>query len=133
MPINQDFSDLFAALNAEGARYLLVGGYAVAVHAVPRFTKDLDIWIDPTRANARRVYTALANFGAPLLRLAVEDLATEGLIYQIGVSPNRIDIITGISGNVTFRSAWAARVEASFEGHRIFVIGRRHLIKNKEA
>jgi hypothetical protein len=128
----QDFSDILSELNAAGARYLLVGGHAMAVHSIPRATKDLDIWIEPTPANARRVYAALARFGAPLQALTVEDLATEGIVFQIGIPPIRIDILTAISG-VSFKSAWPSRVAATFLGQPVFVIGRRHLIKNKEA
>jgi hypothetical protein len=128
----QDFSDILSELNAAGARYLLVGGHAMAVHAVPRATKDMDIWIEPTPVNARRVYAALARFGAPLHALAVDDLATEGVVFQIGLPPNRIDILTAISG-VSFKSAWPDRIAATFLGQTVFVIGRRHLIKNKEA
>ena len=94
MAINRDFSDLYAALNAAGARYLLVGGHAVAFHARPRFTKDLDVWVEPTAANAALVFDALEKFGAPLGALRVEDLATAGIIFQIGIPPNRIDILT---------------------------------------
>ena len=84
MALNPDFRDLFAALNAAGARYLLVGGYAVAFHAQPRFTKDLDIWTEPDPANAARVYEALRRFGAPLHELATADLERPGTIFQIG-------------------------------------------------
>ena len=132
MAINRDFSDIFGEFNAVGARYLLVGGYAVGIHGVPRFTKDLDIWVDPTLTNAARVYSALAAFGAPLSGVAVEDFATEGVFFQIGQPPNRIDIITAIDG-VVFKTAWAGRVVAEYGGERIYVIGRRHLIQNKQA
>src|SRR5438094_4350560 len=98
MAINPDFRDLFAALNDAGAKYLLVGGYAVALHAQPRFTKDLDLWIDLDTENAARVFEALRSFGAPLTELSVEDLAQPELIFQIGVAPNRVDVMTSIDG-----------------------------------
>ena len=113
MAINPDFSDLFAALNDAGARYLLVGGYALAVHGVPRFTKDLDVWTDPTRQNAALVITALRAFGAPMDALVEGDLAQPGVVFQIGVPPNRIDIVTAIDG-VTFAEAWPARVITTY-------------------
>ena len=128
----QDFSELLSEFNAAGVRYLLVGGHAMAVHAIPRATKDLDLWIDATPTNAQRVYAALARFGAPLDAIDVDDFAAEGFGFQIGVAPNRIDVLTSISG-VTFRSAWPSRVAARFLGEPVFVIGRRHLIKNKQA
>jgi hypothetical protein len=130
--INPDFSDLFAALNAAGARYLLVGGYALAVHSVPRFTKDLDVWIDPTPENAPRVIDALRAFGAAMASLQEADLARAGIVFQIGVPPNRIDIVTAIEG-VHFSDAWPARVITRYGDQSIAVIGRAHLIANKRA
>ena len=132
MPVNPDFRDLFAALNAAGARYLLVGGYAVAFHARPRFTKDLDIWAEPDPANAARVYEALRRFGAPLQELATSDLEQPGTVFQIGVPPNRIDIVTAIDG-VGFSEAWPDRAETKYGDEIVPVIGRRHLIQNKRA
>ena len=132
MPVNSDFRDLFAALNAAGARYLLVGGYAVAFHAEPRFTKDLDVWTEPEPENARRVLDALRAFGAPLQELSAGDLARPGIVFQIGVPPNRIDVVTSIDG-VTFDAAWPDRVETSYGDQPMFVIGRACLIRNKRA
>ena len=132
MPVNPDFRDLFAELNAVEARYLLVGGYAVAFHAQPRFTKDLDVWTDPEPTNAARVHEALRKFGAPLQELSVADLARPGLLFQIGVPPNRIDVLTGIDG-VAFAEAWPARVETTYGDQPVPVIGRADLIRNKRA
>lgn len=132
MAVNPDFRDLFAALNAAKARYLLVGGYAVAFHAQPRFTKDLDIWTDPDPGNAARVYDALRSFGAPLGDLTTADLARVGIVFQIGMPPNRIDILTGIDG-VAFGDAWPDRVETKYGDQTAVVIGRRHLAENKRA
>jgi hypothetical protein len=132
VPVNSDFRDLFAALNAAGARYLLVGGYAVAFHAEPRFTKDLDVWTEPEAENARRVLDALRAIGAPLQALSASDLAQPGIVFQIGVPPNRIDVVTSIDG-VTFDAAWPDRVETSYGDQPMFVIGRACLIRNKRA
>lgn len=132
MAINPDFRDLFAALNDAGANYLLVGGYALAVHAAPRFTKDLDVWIEPTADNAALVMTALGSFGAALDSMKATDLAHPGVVFQIGVAPNRIDIVTAIDG-VTFSDAWPSRVTTSYGDQSIGVIGRAHLIANKRA
>jgi hypothetical protein len=132
MPVNPDFRDLFAALNAERAEYLLVGGYALAVHAAPRFTKDLDVWVAPTTANAVRVRAALERFGAPLADLRESDLATPGIVFQIGIPPNRIDVLTAIDG-VTFPEAWPERIETTYGDEPVPVIGRRQLIANKRA
>ena len=130
--MNPDFRDLFAALNGAAARYLLVGGYAVAYHAQPRFTKDLDVWTDADPANAARVLAALRDFGAPLHELTAADLERAGTIFQIGVPPNRIDIVTAIDG-VDFAEAWPDRVETTYGGQTVPVIGRRHLVQNKRA
>ena len=132
MAVNPDFRDLFAALNAAAARYLLVGGYAVAFHAAPRFTKDLDVWTEPTPANAARVAEALRAFGAPLQELSLADLGRAGLIFQIGVAPNRIDVVTSIDG-VEFAEAWSGRAETTYGDQTIPVIGRAALIRNKRA
>lgn len=107
-PVNPDFKDLFAALNDAGVRFLLVGGYALAHHGHPRFTRDLGVWVEAEPENAARVFAALGAFGAPLEDLGREDLEREGLIFQIGVAPNRIDIVTSIDG-VTFGEVWGAR------------------------
>jgi hypothetical protein len=132
VPVNPDFRDLFAALNAADARYLLVGGYAVAFHAQPRFTKDLDVWTDPDPGNAARVHEALRHFGAPLHELTTADLARPGTVFQIGVPPNRIDIVTAIDG-VGFPEAWPDRSETKYGDQAVPVIGRRHLVQNKRA
>lgn len=132
MAINRDFRDLYAALNGARARYLLVGGHAVAFHAAPRFTKDLDIWIDRTPDNAASVFQALDLFGAPLGALRVQDLSTENIVFQIGVPPNRIDILTSVDG-VRFDDAWPDRVESTYGDQPIYVISREHLRTNKLA
>jgi hypothetical protein len=130
MPLNRDFSDLFAALNASGAEYLLVGGYAVAFHSEPRYTKDLDIWVAPTPENAARVFEALRIFGAPLLEVRESDFAESDIVFQIGLPPNRIDIVTTVDG-VQFADAWAARAQSCYGAQPISVISRQHLIENK--
>jgi hypothetical protein len=132
MPVNRDFRDLLASFNDGGVRYLVVGGYALALHGHPRFTKDLDLFVEATPDNARRTHGALSAFGAPLSYLTVEDLEVEGIIFQIGVAPNRIDIVTSIDG-VTFAEAWAGRVQSRYGDQEIQLIGRPELIKNKRA
>ncbi len=132
MPVNRDFRDLFAELNSARARYLVVGAHAVAFYCQPRFTKDLDVWVEATAENARAVFSALKAFGAPVGDLSVADLAKPGLIFQIGVAPNRIDIVTSIDG-VIFSDAWKGKQDTSYGDQRIQVIGRNHLIVNKRA
>jgi hypothetical protein len=130
--VNPDFLDLLRSLSDAEARFLVVGAYAVSYHAEPRATGDLDLWVEATAENARRVHAALAAFGAPLDELTVEDLADERTIFQIGVPPRRIDILTSITG-VSFTEAWPERVEASYGEVRFPLLGRAELIKNKRA
>jgi predicted nucleotidyltransferase len=130
--INSDFSDLLRALNDANAKYLIVGGIALAFHDRPRFTKDLDLFIDRSPENAARVYRALAHFGAPLHTLTVEDLQSPELVYQIGVDPVRVDILTDIDG-VAFSDAWDHRLSESYGDIPVNVIALDDLIKNKLA
>jgi hypothetical protein len=132
MQVNRDFRDLFAALNDAGADYLVVGAHALAAHGHVRATKDIDVWIRCDAATAARVYEALRVFNAPLANLSPADLATPDVVFQIGVSPVRIDILTSISG-VTFDEAWPARVPSRYADQPICVLSREHLIQNKIA
>ncbi len=130
--MNPDFLDMLSALSAEDAEYLIVGAYALAVHGRPRATGDLDIWIGTSVENRGRVWRALERFGAPLDALRVDDLASDDLVFQIGVAPQRIDLLTSIDG-VDFETAWAERVETEIEGLRVPVISRLLLAVNKRA
>lgn len=128
--LNPDFRDLLSTFIDASVEFLVVGGYAMAAHRLPRATKDLDVWVRPSPENARCVLRALDAFGAPRHELTETDLQTEGTIYQVGVPPNRVDIITEVEG-VGFDDAWRDRREVEIEGLRIPVIGRAHLILNK--
>jgi hypothetical protein len=130
--LNPDFRDMLFALSAAGAEYLVVGAYALAAHGLPRATGDLDIWIRRTSDNARRVWQAMERFGAPRSRLSIEDLAVPDTVFQIGVAPRRIDILTSVDA-VEFDEAWPQRKMIELEGHAVPVIGRDHLIQNKRA
>jgi hypothetical protein len=132
MQTNSDFRDLFAALNAVDAEYLVVGALALAAHGHIRATKDLDVWVRANPENAERVYRALAAFGAPLEDLTVEDLASPNLIFQIGVAPVRVDILTSIDG-VEFDEAWPAKLASEYADQTVPVLSRHHLILNKRA
>lgn len=127
-----DFADLLRAFIDHEVRFLIIGAYALAVHGRPRATGDLDLWVDATPENAARTMRALQAFGAPLADLREADLATPGVVFQIGIAPVRIDILTSVSG-VSFGEAWPARVAAEFAGVDVPVIGRAHLIANKRA
>src|SRR4051794_29299973 len=103
--MNSDFKELLRLFNERDVRYLVVGGYAVMKYTEPRFTKDLDVWVEASVENARAVFAALREFGAPLSGIAPEDFAAEGCIYQMGRPPARVDVLTSIDG-VRFADAW---------------------------
>jgi hypothetical protein len=130
--MNQDFVDLLRDLIDAEVRFLVAGAYALAVHGRPRATGDLDIWVEASAANARRVMAALRSFGAPLAELSEEDLATEDVIFQIGLPPRRIDLLTSLTA-VRFDDAWSDRVEHVIEGLNVPFIGRKTLVTNKRA
>ena len=132
MATNPDFKDLLFALSAHDADFIIVGAHAVMVHTEPRYTKDLDVWIRPTPENAKRVMDALTDFGAPLSSLTEEDLSTPGVVFQIGVEPNRIDILTEITG-VRFDDAWPRRIPSTYDRVPISLLSPQDLLTNKRA
>jgi hypothetical protein len=129
--MNPDFVDLLRAFVAADVRFLVVGAYALALHGRPRATGDLDVWVDATPGNAPRVMRALAAFGAPP-EFAEADFAREGVTYQIGVPPGRIDILTELTG-LRFAEAWTDRVRRPFGDVEVDFIGRASFIRNKRA
>lgn len=130
--MNRDFLDILSALSAEKADYLLVGAYALAVHGYPRATGDLDVWVRPSPENAERVWRALLVFGAPLLDLTPDDLARPETVFEIGVAPQRIDILAGIDG-LTFDEGWGDHIVREISGVEVPVLSRAALIRNKKA
>jgi hypothetical protein len=131
-PPNRDHIDFIAALSRHGVRALLVGAHALAFHAKPRYTKDLDILVEGTPDNATRIVAALDDFGFGGIGITANDLAEPGRIVQLGFPPNRIDLMTRIDG-ISFAEAWAGRVEGMFGGQPVFFIGKEDLIRNKAA
>jgi hypothetical protein len=130
--MNPDFADLLRAFVEADVRFLVVGAFALAVHGRPRATADLDIWVETTPENARRVMHALAAFGAPLLEVREADFAEEGIVFQIGLPPGRVDILTQMTG-LTFAAAWPGRVRAPFGEIEVDFIGRDAFVQNKRA
>ena len=130
--MNRDFAEMLSALSEAGADFLIVGAHAVAVHGFPRATGDLDIWVRATPDNASRVWAALANFGAPLGDLSIADLSSPSIVFQMGLPPARIDILTGITG-VAFEQAWPRRIVARVDSIDLPVLGREDLLVNKRA
>jgi hypothetical protein len=130
--MNPDFLDLLRAFSAADVRFLIVGAYALAVHGRPRATGDLDVWVDATPQNAERVIHALAAFGAPLNDLSAADFAQPGAVFQIGVPPGRVDILTELTG-LTFADAWPRRLRRPFGEVEVDFIDRASFLLNKRA
>ena len=119
-------------MNAQSVKALIVGGYAVAFHAKPRFTKDIDLLVEPNPDNAQRLLRALSDFGFGAVDLAVDDFTTPGRVVQLGIAPNRVDLMTAIDG-VSFADAWTGRVSGRFGAVPVFYIGKAELVRNKRA
>lgn len=130
----QDFREFLELLNKNRVKYLIVGGYALAYHSKPRFTGDIDIWIETNEENAEKVLNVLNEFGFGELDITKGDFMNLGQILQLGFAPNRIDIITSIDG-VDFQDAWENRIEGNFGSHgiKVFFISRADFIKNKRS
>lgn len=130
----RDYEEFIAALNTQGVRYLVIGAHAVAFHARPRATKDLDILLDASPANAKRALAALREFfGNVELGYTVRDLTTPGWFVQLGVAPVRIDLLSSMAGCPSFDAAWERRIEARFGTVKTYYVGLDDLIRAKEA
>jgi|SoiMethySBSTD1v2_1073268.scaffolds.fasta_scaffold1334000_1 hypothetical protein len=131
---NEDFVDMVRCLGAEGCEFLVVGAYAVAAHGAPRATGDIDLLVRPSPDNAARVYRALLRFGAPVEQHGVtaHDFEIAGMVYQIGLPPRRIDLLTEISG-VSFEEAARETIVGSLGGVQVPCIGLDALIRNKRS
>lgn len=132
MEVHQDFKELLRLLNDHKVNYLIVGGYALAFHGAPRFTGDLDIFVQPTEGNAKRLLSALEEFGFGSLDLKASDFTTPDQTIQLGVPPARIDLLTSIEG-VDWESASEGSVEAKFADIPVKYIGREEFIRNKRS
>ena len=130
--LNSDYKDMLQVLLDQEVKFLLVGAYAMGAHGYPRATGDIDIWVGPSAENSRKVYRSLAAFGAPLHEVDEGTFVEPGVVFQIGVAPRRIDIITAISG-IAFDRAYERRQTVDVEGLPISVLSYSDLIKNKRA
>ncbi len=130
--LNQDFKKFIQLLNDNQVRYLVVGGYAVALHGYPRYTKDIDIWIELAKENAVRTIETLDQFGFKSLGLKEQDFLVEDQIIQLGVAPNRIDLLTTLPG-VTFTECFEKRIKLEIDGVNVNLIDLDNLRKNKKA
>lgn len=127
---NQDFREFIQSLNDNNVHYLVVGGHAVAFHGYPRYTKDLDVWVLLDKTNARKIVTALHQFGFGSLGLAVEDFLEPNTTIQLGHPPSRIDILIGLEG-MEFEQCFGDRVEVEFDGLKVNFIDIENLRRAK--
>jgi hypothetical protein len=130
--LNQDFKEFIKSLNDKHVQYLVVGGYALAFHGHPRYTKDLDIWIAIDKTNAQNIISALEQFGFASLELQAEDFLVTNQVIQLGYPPSRIDILTNADG-VDFAECYRSRVTTEIDGETVCFIDRQNLVKNKLA
>lgn len=128
--LNKDYKDILSALKEEKVKFIFVGAYAMAVYGYPRATMDIDLWVLADLKNAKNVMNALKKFGAPLNDIEPEDFQKEGLIFQIGVAPRRIDIITAVDG-LDFESAYKRAKRLEVDGIKIRVLSKNDIIANK--
>lgn len=132
MELGKDFRDLLELLNHHQVRYLAVGGFAVAVHGKPRYTKDLDLWVEVSVDNAKRIIAALDDFGFASLGLQSEDFLDPDVVIQLGYEPNRVDFLTKLTG-IEFANAYPQRTSMKIGELEVPVIDRASLIANKLA
>lgn len=132
MEIYRDFKELLELFNARGVEYIIVGGYALAHHGLPRYTRDIDLYIHPTGANAERIMSALDAFGFKVADLTAEDFQRPDQVIQIGYPPVRVDIVTSIDG-VTWEQANAGQSQGDYGGESVPFLGRAEFIANKKA
>lgn len=130
--LNPDFKDMLSCLKDERVEFIIVGAYALAAHGFPRATGDIDIWVRNSPENARKLLRALAKFGAPTSNLTDKDFTAQDAVFQIGIEPSRIDILTGIDG-VEFEQARLNRVGVAIDDLEIFVLSKADMLKNKLA
>jgi len=132
MEVQPDFRDLLGLFNAHSVEYMIVGGYALAFHGVPRFTGDLEIFVRPTAQNAGRILGALNDFGFGSLNLSAEDFSTQDRVVQLGVPPVRVDIITSLTG-VSWEQCFTGQQPGAYGDVPVHYIGREQFVANKRA
>ncbi len=129
--MNSDFKDLLRLLNVHHVKYLIIGGYAVSYYTEPRYTKDLDLWVEASKINSKKLILALKKFGAPTDNLIEDDFSKKDTLYIFGIPPNRIDILTGVKG-VSFAKAWGDREMVKLGNIKIPFVSKEHLKKLKK-
>jgi len=132
MKLVNDFEEFIELLNKNKVKYLVVGGYAFAIHAYPRFTNDIDFFIHLTKSNANKIVSVLKEFGFDSASFSSDDLLIKDRVIQLGEPPYRIDILTSIDG-VNFEGAWNNRIKGKYGNQVLYFISKEDLIKNKKA
>jgi len=132
MKVEKDYEEFIGLLNKNRVKYCIVGSFALAIHAKPRYTKDLDIFVEPTKENVERIIVALKEFGFELENLSGKDFTNKNQVVQLGYEPVRIDILTSLTG-CTFDEVWGNRIELPYGKTKTYFIGKEQLIKNKRA
>jgi len=130
--LNEDYREILQILLRNEVKFLVVGAYAMAAYGYPRATGDFDIWVDTTLENSQRIYKSVSDFGAPLAEITERTFTEKGIVFQIGVAPRRIDIITHIDG-VEFHNAYQDKEEVEIENMKIPFLSKSNLIKNKKS
>ena len=130
--LNEDYKEILQILLRNKVKFLLIGAYAMGAHGYPRATGDIDVWVEPSERNSKKVYASLKEFGAPLKDIKESTFAEKGVVFQIGVAPRRIDFITKVSG-LDFDEAYAHKQDVEIEGLKISLVSLNDLIKNKES
>ena len=130
--LNEDYKDMLQSLSAHEVKFLIVGAYALAAYGYPRATGDFDIWVEASPENSKKILSSLISFGSPTSELTEITFMQKGIIFQIGVAPRRIDLITHIDG-VDFNNAYPSRTTIVMEGLNLPFISKENLIKNKKS
>ena len=130
--LNEDYKEMLQILLNNRVKFLVVGAYAMSAYGYPRATGDLDLWVETSQENSEKIYQSLSEFGSPLEHITKNTFCEEGIIFQIGVAPRRIDIITKIDG-VNFKQAYSEKEEIEIEGFELPFLSKENLIKNKES
>lgn len=131
MKVEKNYEEFLSLLNKHSVKYCIIGAYAVAFYAKPRYTKDIDILVEPNKENAQKILRALEEFGFGELSISVDDLTREGNILQLGYEPLRIDLLTKLEG-FQFPDIWQNRVTGDYGSEKVYFIGLDDLIKNKK-
>lgn len=128
--MNSDFKELLRIFNENQVKYLIVGGYAVSEHSIPRYTKDLDLWVEPDKDNAKRVFASLKQFGAPLTKVTEATFEEQDVFYRMGIPPVQVDILMSIEG-LDFEKAWSNRYSQEIDTIPVSFISKQDLITAK--